>query len=787
MASHLVRIKDYPCTEQPENMAYQFEHELDNFQKHSIMSISNNENTLVTAHTGSGKTVVAIYAIADALRKNQKVIYCSPIKTLSNQKYNELKTIFSQNTIGLMTGDNKIMPNAECVVMTTEILRNSLYCTSSENYPIDNTLGCVIFDEIHYINDTDRGKVWEETLSMLRPEINLVMLSATIQNSFEFAVWISSLNNKVINLIPTSKRIISLSHYIYVPNELICVLDNEDNFNQKNYDLAEKKYSSALGKGFLNKTFMMNNMVEYLKNNNLFQTIFFSFSRKSCEKYAKSVTTNLITSSESAEISSTIDKYMHKYEKTYESLHQYSEIKRLMMNGVCYHHSGIVPIFKEIIEILFQKGLIKILFATETFAVGVNMPTKTVVFTELAKFSSETMNVRNLLTHEYKQMSGRAGRRGLDSFGTIIILPLHKLIEKNSLKQIMTGKLPIISSKFYLDYTFILKTISNKNQFTQSDGLSDTQPTTLIQTFLEKTLYAKKINALKLKCESEFEECKNKYKDFDFSPNEIDLFEKYISLTTKSSIPGITIKLSKKQVAERNKVKKDIFSGLENKFKLYKIKKDADEKIEVAGYNLHFATNFIGNTICGMLGLLGRYGYVNQSDNSITTKGVIASQINCCNSIILTEIITNGYLDNLSEVEIVGLMSIFIDEKMEDNYEPINSNVEPIISDIIDLVEEIIQFENDNQIKIEYPKYWSINLSFVNISMKWAEMKSLSDVVGGTMYVGNFVKSILQVNNIVKDIIFLCEMCGKNDIVPKLSRIESILVRDVVTVNSLYL
>ena len=210
-----LKVLDYKYSGEFSSEPYNPGFELDDFQKHAITCIKNDENVLVTAHTGSGKTVPAIFAIADSLKKNRKIIYTSPIKSLSNQKLFELKQKFPD--IGILTGDIKFNPDAQCVIMTTEILRNILYQKESQHINISE-VDKVIFDEVHYINDPDRGRVWEECIILMPPEIILIMLSATIDKADDFASWIGSIKKKTTNLIPTHKRVVPLEHYFYNPN-----------------------------------------------------------------------------------------------------------------------------------------------------------------------------------------------------------------------------------------------------------------------------------------------------------------------------------------------------------------------------------------------------------------------------------------------------------------------------------------------------------------------------------------------------------------------------------------
>ena len=266
-----------------------------------------------------------------------------------------------------------------------------------------NDIGCVIFDEVHYINDKSRGHVWEETIILLNRNITLVMLSATIDKPEEFASWIGDNKQKTINLIPTNHRVVPLEHFVYKDEQLDKILTYDNKFQNNNYDNVLKYYDKLDEERFRmhkNKLFLLDQSVKFLKNNNMLQAIYFSFSRKNCEKYAKMITTELISSDERAEIIRIYNKYMHTYDKEYAGIEQFYTIKNLIAKGVAYHHSGLIPILKEIVEIIFQKGLIKVLFATETFSVGVNMPTRTIVFTEFEKYTDGKKRFLN--TSEYK-------------------------------------------------------------------------------------------------------------------------------------------------------------------------------------------------------------------------------------------------------------------------------------------------------------------------------------------------------------------------------------------------
>jgi superfamily II RNA helicase len=465
--------------------------ELDDFQKHSIEKIRMNENILVTAATGSGKTLCCDYAIKKSVRNNKKCIYTSPIKALSNQKFYEFKKKFKGFcSIGIFTGDIKYNPDADVLIMTTEILRNLLYKKDYEKYNIEYNLDlsidldqvdCIIFDELHYINDVDRGKVWEETLVLLPRKHNLVLLSATINNASDFAMWLQSIKQKYCHLIPKKERVIPLNHFIYYhckyprkldkeesklimkkSNKLLPLLDHKKVFDDNNYHTIQKivRLNKKCGNTFYSRTSIIHNCIGLLQHKKLLPALFFVFSRKSCEELAYSIDKYLNSIEEQSKVLKIVKNYIHKLNNKdiYLKTNEYLNLLKLLQKGVAYHHSGMRIVYKEIIELLCNEGLIKVLFATETFAVGINAPIKTVIFTDIKKYSND--GIRHINTSEYLQMAGRAGRRGKDKVGTVILLGnLIELPIIQQMKNIMNGFTENIMSKFILNYQFILKVI----------------------------------------------------------------------------------------------------------------------------------------------------------------------------------------------------------------------------------------------------------------------------------------------------------------------------------------
>lgn len=512
-----------------------FPFELSDFQKYAIEGIIENKHVLVTAHTGSGKTLPAEFAIEYFVKeKGKKVIYTSPIKALSNQKFHEFSEKFKDIDFGILTGDIKFNPEADVLIMTTEILQNTLFqythkhesrtqsqlqshtqsSTSDSlcqfNMDIDNDLACVIFDEVHYINDEDRGKVWEQTIMMLPNEVQMVMLSATIDKPERFATWCESQQHrsrtpsetesipsetKEVYLIPTEHRVVPLYHHMYLDtNQSIyksltnkeqkeeikrfvrkphLLRSSSEPFCDAVYHKTKKIYTVLENERCrIHPHHVLNNLCTYLKEQNLLPAICFVFSRRNVEKYASQITANLLE--EGSKIPSIVDKecktILRKLGNHHEitELNEYRFMIQLLEKGIAIHHSGILPILREMVEILFAKGYIKILFATETFAVGINMPTKTVIFTALHKYTQNGM--RYLYSHEYTQMAGRAGRRNIDTEGHVIHccnLFQNQFPSFAEYGNIVGGTPQTLKSKFRINYALVIKLLKAYNDETE--------------------------------------------------------------------------------------------------------------------------------------------------------------------------------------------------------------------------------------------------------------------------------------------------------------------------------
>lgn len=457
-------IRDF--TDKLPNPATTFSFELDIFQKKAILLLEDHKNVFVAAHTSAGKTVVAEYAIALAKKHKAKAIYTSPIKALSNQKFRDFKQHFGD--VGIITGDIQLDTKAQCLIMTTEILRSLLY----KNDNIVRDVEWVIFDEVHYISNVERGVVWEEVLIMLPKDIGLVMLSATVPNIIEFAEWIGQTKKAPIHVVTTDKRPVPLKHFLYTgnssstSNQLFtlanstepCLADNGEGYKEASAVLKERTTAKQIYKG-ANKNAQIQrdrgiwqSLVDSLNKKDRLPLIAFLFSRNKCDELgcllAKSVT--LTNSTEQGQIYNFVQKSISRLKPCDRVLPQIEQMKFVLKQGVGIHHSGVLPILKEIIELLFQRGLVKVLFATETFAIGVNMPARTVAFDTIEKYDGTSK--RLLQAGEYIQMSGRAGRRGLDDVGYVIIVIKKELPDLSVFSKMILNQPLQLTSQFRLRY-----------------------------------------------------------------------------------------------------------------------------------------------------------------------------------------------------------------------------------------------------------------------------------------------------------------------------------------------
>ena len=427
---------------------YGFNFELDDFQKEAIDNIENGKSVVVCAPTGAGKTCIAQSAIHLALENNKRIFYTTPLKALSNQKYHDLSVQYGQENVGLLTGDTTINRDAKIVVMTTEVFRNMLYGTTFGSLADNlNDVKYVVLDEVHYMNDESRGTVWEESIIYCPTNIQIIALSATVQNSKQLTEWINTVHSRTEHVY-TDFRPVPLRFYYYdssKPNTVVPLMTPEGALNKKIRPENKFKY-------FNSKKTVKNpasDIVIALQEKNMLPAIYFTFSRKKCDENAiKCSSIDLLSKEEALRANEMVENYIQENPYLYNNPHI-----ELVKRGIASHHAGLLPGWKNLVERMFQEGLIKVVFATETLAAGINMPARTTVISSISKRTDDGHRI--LTANEFLQMSGRAGRRGMDEIGYVVVVGTPFQTPEEVYNLATSGANPL-ESKFSPSYSMVL-------------------------------------------------------------------------------------------------------------------------------------------------------------------------------------------------------------------------------------------------------------------------------------------------------------------------------------------
>ncbi len=809
---------------------------LDNFQQHAIAAIDRGENVLVTAKTGSGKTLVGEYQIAHSLRLGRRVFYTTPIKSLSNQKFHDLTKLFPGVRVGIMTGDIKYMPDADVVIMTTEILRNMLYKAGTTTAAIGLTaslsldgLDEVVFDECHYINDPDRGRVWEETMILLPPEVKLILLSATINSPELFAAWVGDIRQRPISLIATSHRVVPLTHYagrIEADGNLDLVpimatgADHAEHYDQNAYraylenktrdhkraqafaksvagraadvqaakaDAAAHNSSTVVAapaaQGKVRETsfiHQLNTTINALKVRDLLPALVFAFSRADTERYAAAIEGSLIDSSDSAAVANIFDYHLRNH-KELQAVDQYWTIRSLLLRGVAFHHSGVLPLLKEIVEIIFSKGLARVLFCTETFAVGINMPTRTAVFVDLKKH--DNYGFRPVRTDEYIQMAGRAGRRGKDIRGHVIYLPCRQPLEPEEMRRVMCGGMPSVTSRMDFGYEFILKTFHSGND-------------RWISVIRNSYWYQQAQNTLKMLRDEAAK----------LAASELKLITD--NGLTDAVITDLKVRFQHEaavRMAPNNQAKKEAQRALEqwkNRHlapswdraakvveTLNKLRSDrAATEARAADQEAELGDPYM--IIHNKVDYLTKLGYIS-ADRTLTPKGQAATEINEGHALMMMELYESGALTGLSGQEILALMAAFLAEDRGDEV-PIDIYCSGAVASAYKQLEcvkgRLISAEAELVTAATDVDYWFIGKEYVDLIYGWLDgqvAKDLCTTYG--CYEANLTKAILKASNLLDELEAVATLRSDVELLDKIVPMRPLLVRDIAQPDSLYL
>jgi len=822
-------------TPYPDNSQYQeyfdyYSYPLSDFQKYAIQAIVDGQHTLVTAHTGSGKTLPAEFAINHFHRLGKKVIYTSPIKALSNQKYHDFTEKYPDISFGLMTGDIKTNPEADVIIMTTEILMNYLFHGHEEgressliqfNIDIAEELGCVVFDEIHYINDNERGHVWEKTILLLPPHVQMVMLSATIDSPQRFAEWCERGYDKQVYLASTEKRVVPLNHYGYLTvgesifkgvkddalkkeirdttNNLILLQNERGDFQDAGYHKIKKMRDLFENKQvYMKRKHILNNLALFLRDREMLPAIAFVFSRKHVEQCAHEITVPLLEDDSKVPytISRECESYIRKLPnyREYLALPEYIQLIALLEKGIGIHHSGMIPILREIVELMISKKVIKLLFATESFAIGLDCPIKTAVMTGLTKFDGN--DARLLHSHEYIQMAGRAGRRGIDTVGYVVHCSnLFKLPTVNDYRVMLKGKPQALVSKFRTSYQLLLNVVKNA-------GGSLKGGVNAVVEFAKKSMITTEL----AKLVSHLRECE------DAAKKDLDKKREIVqTIKTPKEVCDEYIELQESLKTAVNKKRKEIDRKLRNIEETYcSFQQDIQY---VSGYNRAYNTyvdqmkmrihqeEYIEASIFVMADILTHRGFIKRSDEEdieLTDLGALAVNIAEVDSLIMSNLVekTNGFQD-YSIKQLVGLLSIFTDVKVPDYLrhsipvtdDPFLKIELTYIDSLYDTYETI---ESERAITKTRPRpMWDI----VDATVEWCDCETevsckafiQTRLEEKEISIGDYAKSLIKISAISKELVVIAERIGNMEMLQKVSSVDEHILKYIATTQSLYI
>jgi len=758
------------------------------FQKEAISAIENGDHVLITAHTGSGKTLPAQHAIEYFTKQNKKVIYTSPIKALSNQKYSDFLKQYTHLEVGILTGDNKHNPDGNLLIMTTEILQNQLLRQNSDttsyldfNIDIHNELGCVIFDEVHYINNEDRGTIWEQTMMLLPNHVQMVMLSATIGNPDYLTNWIEKIKEKKVVVCGTNERVVPLEYYQYftcsnkdiqhlpkdhqnkiIKNQDKLTLINDESMRNNEHCM---KYLKQIN---ISRKYVLNELCKKLREYEMFPALFFVFSRKQVELIANEITFPLFEENEKDYNVRPICKQLLVSRvsnwKEYIILPEYEHYVSLLEKGIGLHHAGMLPIFREMIEILYEKKYIKVLFATETFAIGLNMPTKTVCFTNVYKHDGKEH--RMLYNNEFKQMCGRAGRRNIDKIGYVILLT-NLFYEKPNYNELLSNKENNIKSRLKINYSYLLH---NLNHFTKEENID----------FIKKSLMYCDIEKVILNTKKNIEKINESVSSFQIE--NIEYYDKYIKIKNELSMAN---NKKKKQIMKELKTLEPYITHMD----VYNEYNNLKNNIIKEKNYLYYAETFISSQVESIYIIFENNNFI--CENKISEKGKIACMMNEIHPLVFSDLYekTNGFI-HYDYIQLYSLLSCF--------YELKNKDYPVIQEEDIYYINEKMNYYQDCEIQNKLSSMNAYNLQYAmyNYIKQWIEQcdneeSALKFILyfkqESNLFIGDFVKCCLKLIHISHELETICEYLENYECLEKVKIGKEKIMKFIITNQSLYL
>ena len=736
----------------------QFDFGFDEFQITACQAVEDGKGVLVAAPTGAGKTVVGEFAAFSSLARGKKCFYTTPIKALSNQKFAEFQERFGEHRVGLLTGDTNINSEADILVMTTEVLRNMLYANSSTL----TNLGSVVMDEVHYLADKFRGAVWEEVLIHLMESVQVISLSATVSNAEEFGEWLGEIRGAT-EVIVSEIRPIPLYQHVLIGDRMIDLFNEPGRINPEILGLereALRRTKAPRGRRdrFNDSESRLSraDIIEKLQRENLLPAITFIFSRVGCDAAVKQCLNEgvkLTTTEERIEIVATAQRYTQNLAEEDLEVLGYRDWLTALERGIAAHHAGMLPSFKGAVEDLFKRGLVKAVFATETLALGINMPARTVVLEKLTKWNGEAHV--SITPGEYTQLTGRAGRRGIDIEGNAVVQWSPTVDSATAAGLASTRTYPLRSS-FTPTYNMSINLIARFGRERARGSLESSFAQFQADRAVIGLVRQIRKNDSAAAEQDESAQCHlGNFSEYARTRIDIKELERLLSKRDgrRTFDQRQRVKMENELDSMRRALRAHPCHSCNDRETHARFAERADRlnrESEGLRSRVENRTHVIAKTFDRICSVLTHLGYI--EGEKPLAQGKILAKIYAESDLLLTESIRRGVFENLTPVELLSVASAMIYESRSvENYAPKmpHQNVANALAVVAKIWVELEDIENEFDVKTQREP----DFGFCYAAYRWANGHSLSSVIKGTdMTVGDFVRCIKQLIDLLTQI-----------------------------------